>query len=90
MEVKYFDLVTNNEKVVDMTPEDAKKYEDRLKHNRIFAEAFGNALRKFAEHPERIDNFESYLSHHFDVWYKRYANGMENMVYEFEHFAEIE
>ena len=90
MEKEYFSSITNKSKIVDMTPEETKKYDERLKHNCIFAEALGKALRKFAEHPERLENFESYLSHHFDVWYKQYANTMENLVYEFENFSDME
>ena len=54
------------------------------------AHEFAEAIRVFAEKPDNIDNFESYLSYHFDVWMEKYASNPEGLVSEMKHFAEME
>lgn len=54
------------------------------------AHEFAEAIRMFAEKPDSIDNFESYLSYHFDVWMEKYANYPEGLVSEMKQFAEME
>lgn len=54
------------------------------------AHEFAEAIRMFAEKPDNIDNFESYLSYHFDVWMEKYASDSEGLVSEMKHFAEME
>ena len=54
------------------------------------AKNFCEAIRIFAEHPERVDNFESYLSFHFKAWLEEYANTPEKIAAEMLHFANIE
>lgn len=56
--------------------------------NEKLAQKFVEAIKAFSEKPENLDNFELYLSHHFDVWLEKYANTPEDLVYEFERFAE--
>ena len=58
--------------------------------NERLANELVKAIRTFAEKPDNLENFENYLSHHFDVWYEKYANAPENLVSEFKHFAEME
>lgn len=58
--------------------------------NEKLAHEFAEAIRMFAEKPDNMDNFECYLSHHFDVWYEKYANTPESLVSEVKHFAEME
>lgn len=58
--------------------------------NKECAEMFAAAIRKFATKPENIDNFESYLSAHFDKWLEKFANTPENMAGEMKSFAEME
>ena len=48
-----------------------------------------DALRRFAQRPDAIDNFECYLSHHFESWLKKYASTPEGMAEEFKRFASI-
>lgn len=48
------------------------------------------ALRTFAERPENIDNFESYLSQHFEIWLEKYANTPENIAAELVNFSTME
>ena len=57
---------------------------ERLAHELI------EAIKTMAAKPENLDNFESYLSHHFDVWMENYANTPENLVSEVKQFAEME
>lgn len=47
------------------------------------------AIRTFAENPDNLENFESYLSYHFDAWMKKYAYNPESLVAEFKSFAEM-
>ena len=58
--------------------------------NERLAQELVKAIRTFAEKPDNLENFENYLSHHFDVWYEKYANAPENLVGEFKRFAEME
>lgn len=55
--------------------------------NEKLAKRFCEAIMLFAENPENLDNFECYLSHHFDVWLKKWANTPENITFEFQNFA---
>lgn len=57
---------------------------DKLAHELV------EAIRMFAEKPENLDNFESYLSHHFDDWFADFINTPESLVYEIRQFAEME
>ena len=59
-------------------------------NNEILAEAFCKELRAFAEKPENIDNLESYLSYHFDTWFKKFVTSPENLIYEMQTFAQME
>ena len=54
------------------------------------AERFIAALRELASKEENLANFESYLVSHFSEWLRRYANSPEDIVAEFELFANIE
>ena len=49
-----------------------------------------NALREFAEKPQNIDNFESYLEYCFIEWKEKFANTPEKMIEDMKHFAEME
>jgi len=53
------------------------------------AKRFCAAIKKLAENPSSLDNMESYLSRHFAVWMKLYANCPENICGELENFASI-
>ena len=61
-----------------------------MNNNEKLAKEFCAAIRTFAENPERLENFESYLSHHFDVWMETYANTPEKLTAEVKRFAEME
>lgn len=57
-----------------------RKYEAEAK---ILAEA----IRRFNERPEALENFESYIGAHFDIWLKNWANTPDGLAHEFEHFS---
>ena len=59
-------------------------------NNKENAKALIAAIKKLAESSEHLDNFESYLSYHFDVWMEKYANDPDGLVSEFKQFSEIE
>jgi len=59
-------------------------------NNQELATTLINAIKEFANKPNNLDNFEGYLSAHFDKWFEKYANTPENLVYEMENFANME
>lgn len=58
--------------------------------NAFYAKMLGDALRKFAENPGAIDNFEGYLSIHFDKWLKDFASDPAGLAGELKNFSEID
>ena len=63
--------------------------ENKKTHNEILAAALAKSLRNFAENPEAIENFESYLSYHFTGWFQKYASTPAGLVSELDHFSNI-
>jgi len=60
--------------------------------NRKYAEEarqFCAAIKKLAANEAALENFESYLSMHFDKWLKQYADYPGGITYELESFAKI-
>lgn len=57
--------------------------------NESRAAAFCEALRKFAENPEAIDNLQSYLERHFESWFFKYAGSPDGIISELKHFSMI-
>ena len=60
------------------------------KENELCAKAFVNVIKELASNQKKLDNLENYLSEHFDIWMKKYANTPEGIIYELKGFAEIE
>ena len=58
--------------------------------NEECAKVFVEAIKTMASKPDNLDNFESYLSYHFDVWMEKWANSPEGLTSEVKHFAEME
>lgn len=58
--------------------------------NQENARRTAKAIRLLAENPGALDNFESYLSQHYDVWLEKFASTPEGLTAELEHFANIE
>lgn len=56
---------------------------------RALAVKLADAIRTFDQNPDNLDNFESYLAYHFDVWMQQYAKDPEGLVSEFEYFANM-
>lgn len=54
------------------------------------AKKFTEAIVSLAENKERLENFEHYLSLHFDVWLKKFASTPEEITSELTDFANIE
>ena len=61
-----------------------------MNSNEINAKILCDAIRKFAENPAAIENFESYLSYHFDVWHNKFASTPDGLIDEFKMFSSIE
>ena len=53
------------------------------------AEIMKNAILAFAEDRDALENFESYLSYHFDKWMRKYASTPGDMCGEFNSFAHM-
>lgn len=53
------------------------------------AHALCEAIKKMASNENAIDNFESYLTQHFDVWMQKWANTPYGLVDEVKNFAEM-
>lgn len=54
-----------------------------------YAEQFIKAIQTIAAKPENLDNFETYLSHHFPEWLEKFANTPEGITSEMKSFAEM-
>ena len=84
-------IITNETENNNYRNELANKLDTMLKKNSPAAETLATALRIFAENPDRIDNFENYLSYHFDTWMETFVkNDPDNLAAELLHFANIE
>ena len=59
-------------------------------NNEELAKIFVEAIKTIVSKPDNLDNFESYLSYHFDVWMKKWASNPERLTSEVKHFAEME
>ena len=59
-------------------------------HMEKVAEQFVNAIKTIAEKPENLDNFQWYLSYHFEAWVKEYANTPEGLTAEMVEVANME
>lgn len=59
-------------------------------YNRYYAKQTADVLRRFAEKPQNIDNFEGYLENCFAGWKEKFANTPEKMIKDMKHFAEME
>ena len=64
-------------------------HNEEYKENAL-KEFIADVLRKFAEKPQNIDNFECYLEHCFAGWKEKFANTPEKMIEDMKHFAEME
>ena len=58
--------------------------------NEKLAREFIKAIKTIAASPENLDNFECYLSQHFDAWMKQFAYDPATLTSEIKHFAEME
>lgn len=54
------------------------------------AKVFVSAIKEIANKQNNLDNFESYLSQHFDAWMDKFANTPEGLTSELKSFAEME
>ena len=59
-----------------------RKFEEQAKR-------FCDAIRAMANNEYAINNFEDYLSIHFDIWLEIYAGTPEDIAGELKEFASI-
>lgn len=57
--------------------------------NREAAATVAEAIRKFNQDEDALNNFQSYLEHHFHKWLEKWANTPEGLATELIHFATI-
>ena len=57
-------------------------YEDEAKR-------FCTAIEKLANNKDALENFESYIAHHFQAWLDKWASTPEDIIYDFEWFSRI-
>ena len=48
------------------------------------------ALKSFTENPDNLENFESYINRHSDIWFEKYASTPEVLISEMKMFANLE
>lgn len=53
------------------------------------AHMFTEAIKALANNDFALDNLESYLSYHFDVWMEKYANSPAWIARELKEFSTI-
>ena len=54
------------------------------------ADRLCSAIRHMVDDDNALENFNSYLSYHFDAWLNQYVNNdVDNFVNEIEHFAHM-
>lgn len=58
-------------------------------NNQECAEKLTKAIKKMGESPEALNNFECYLTYHFDKWLEKFANTPESLAFEFEQFSQM-
>lgn len=54
------------------------------------AERFVEAIKRIATKEENLENLQSYLSMHFEIWIERFARTPLAIVCELEEFAKLE
>lgn len=59
-------------------------------YNEYYARNFISAIKILASKPDNLDNFESYLSHHFSSWLEKYTKNPDIFIAEINYFAEME
>ena len=58
--------------------------------NSQLAKKFIKAIRTIAEKENNLNNFQLYLSIHFDKWMEKFASNPEGLTAELESFANME
>ena len=48
------------------------------------------AIKSFTENPDNLENFESYINRHSDIWFEKYASTPEGLISEMKMFATSE
>jgi hypothetical protein len=54
------------------------------------AKTFCEAIADIAKKPANLDNLESYLTRHFEMWLEKWGNTPENIADDLKHFADME
>jgi hypothetical protein len=60
-----------------------------MSNNQEAAEMFIEAIKQIANKPDNLNNLESYLGQHFDIWLNKYAYTPEDIAAEMKMFAEM-
>lgn len=84
------DLMLSGMYICQSCRTDYEKLYEKLNTNEECAVMFVNAIKELATKQDNLDSLESYLSNHFDVWMKEFANTPSGLASELKHFAEME
>lgn len=60
-----------------------------MKHSET-AKEFIKSIKTIASKEMNLENFEIYLSYHFDIWLELFADSPEKITAELKAFAEME
>ena len=61
-----------------------------MKEYNEIAKEFIQAIKTISEKQANLDNFECYLSHHFNTWIEKFANTPDNITAELKAFANMD
>ena len=57
--------------------------------NEKYAKIVSQAIQDLAKNPVALENFECYLSLHFNEWLEKFANTPEQFTYDLYAFSKI-
>lgn len=61
-----------------------------MKNQEQLASEFINAIKTISTKENNLQNFQNYLSNHFEIWLQRFANTPEDITAELKEFAKME
>ena len=61
-----------------------------MENQKTIASEFINAIKTIAQKEDNLNNFQSYLEQHFDLWMRKFANTPQNLTTELKEFANME
>ena len=63
--------------------------ENKNEYREEYIKMLIDAIKRFGEHPDALENFEGYLGYHFESWAKKFAATPESFISELDQFSKI-